>query len=200
MSFCCYYLDIETVPYPEFMDYPGAKTDPSKAKIISIQYCPLHTRSGEPIGDIKILSDWRKNRSEKIILDLFRKIYLDGGCWSFVPVGNNLAYECEFLEYKYRLFYGLSGLKLAQRPMIDIKPILVIKNHGFFKGSSLCIGKTGEAKHMTEWYYNKEFGKIETYILTETINFINAYQTLKAKIPEIKFSGIVDKEQIEWHI
>jgi hypothetical protein len=38
------------------------------------------------------------------------------------------------------------------------------------------------------------------YILTETINFINAYQALKAKIPEIKFSEIVVKEQIEWHI
>lgn len=187
-SFCYYYLDIETVPYPEYVDYPEAGLDPSKSKIITIQYCPLDTYTGRPLGPLIILKEWRNCES---ILEIFKHAYLDNGPWSFIPVGNNLLYECKFLKHKFELFYDLKGLKLGQRPMIDIKSILVIKNHGKFKGSALSAGKTGEASNMNTWYYNKEFDKIVEYIMRETVNFTNVYSTLKTVIPEIIFPNIV---------
>jgi hypothetical protein len=192
--FCYYYLDIETVPYSEFIDYPGASFDPSKSKIISIQYCPLATHTGRPIGPLTILKEWQ--RCEREVLELFKCIYIDNGLWSFIPVGNNLLYECKFLKHKFELFYGLKGLKLGQRPMIDIKSILVIRNYGKFKGSALSVGKTGEASNMCTWYYNKEFDKIVEYIIRETINFINVYCLLKTVIPEIKFPNTAIGDEV----
>jgi hypothetical protein len=184
-SFGYYYLDIETVPYAEFMDFPGASFDPIKSKIISIQFQPLDTLSGCPSGEFQILKEWDWN--EKIIVEEFRRIYIDNGVWSFIPVGNNLVFENRFLKYKFHFYCGLDGQKLGQRPMIDIKPILIMKNRGRFRGCAQAVGKIGEAQNISKWYASREYKKIESYIIKEAENFLQSYCILKRIIPEIIF-------------
>ena len=77
-----YYLDIETTGL-----------NPSRDKIITIQYQQLDRNTGAPIGELIILKEWES--SEKDILRKFAidtKV-LDSYAFSFVPVGNNLTFE-----------------------------------------------------------------------------------------------------------
>lgn len=83
-----YYFDIETVPLDEYRNDAGASFDPSRAKIISIQYQLL-----DGAGDgLQILKEWLLGSSERAIVEQFKIIYIDNGIWSFIPVGNNLAH------------------------------------------------------------------------------------------------------------
>jgi hypothetical protein len=61
---------------------------------------------------------------------MVKKIYHIGQKWAFIAVGNNLTYDFRFLEYKFAQYYGLSGFNLAERPTIDVKPVLVMHNKG----------------------------------------------------------------------
>ena len=54
--------------------------------------------------------------------------------------GNKLAFECRFMKYKLKRYCDLDGLELGQRPMIDLKHVLVIANNGYFKGYQRFLG------------------------------------------------------------
>ena len=132
-----YYFDIETVPLDEYRSDAGASFDPCKAKIISIQYQRLHSAGG---GQLVILKEWEPGSSERAIVEQLKQVFLDRGIWEFVPVGNNLAFECRFMKYKLKQYCGLEGLKLGHRPMIDLKHVLVIANNGSLRGYQRSLG------------------------------------------------------------
>lgn len=180
-----YYFDIETAPLEQYRNVVGASVDPCKAKIITIQFQQLDGRTGQPVGDLQILKEWLPGSSEASIVKQFKKIFIDKGIWEFIPVGNNLAFECRFMKYKLRQYCDLDGLKLGHRPMIDLKHVLIIANNGSFKGYQRFVGKSGQAAHMMEWYYNKNWAAIEQYIRKEAEEFVRVYSILKEHIPRI---------------
>jgi hypothetical protein len=186
-SFAYYYFDIETVPLVQFMENDQASFDPSKSKIISIQYQQLDTKDGNPISDLTILKEWQSCSSEETIVRKFKQVYIDNGQWSFIPVGNNLLYECRFLKYKLKQYCNLDHLHLGHRPMIDLKHILIILNGGRFKGCAEFLGKTGKARNMAQWYASKNYDIIEEYIIQEATNFANVYSILKKEIPKLRY-------------
>ena len=161
--------------------------DPSKSKIISIQFQPLDWITGKPSSRLSILKEWEIDSSERIIVQQFKKIFQIDNQWAFIAVGNNLAYECRFLECKFAQYCGLYGLKLSERPSIDIKSSLVMHNKGYFKGSTVAIGKVGMSQNMPEWYDKKNFYAIEEYIRKEAGMFVEAYHRMKMILPEIRF-------------
>lgn len=162
-----------------------ASFDPCRAKIVTIQYQPLDDRTGQPLGPLQILREW--DNDEKSIVERFRKVYITGNNWDFIPVGNNLAFESKFMKYKLKQHCGLEGLQLGHRPMIDLKHTLVIANRGSFKGYQRFLGKSGVAKNIAPWYYSGNYQAIEKYVIEEAEDFGKAYAILKAKLP-----GIVD--------
>jgi hypothetical protein len=180
-----YYFDIETVPYEHFLGYHNASFEPIMSKIICIQYQQLDARTGQPLGELEILREWSGGSSEKTIVEKFKRIFLDDGVWAFIPVGNNLIHEFRFLKYKLRYYLNLDRLQLGQRPMIDLKSILIIKNHGYFKGCASAIGKCGKAANMAAWYMNKDYDLIDQYVIEEAEDFVHAYSILKNEIPKV---------------
>ena len=186
-----YYFDIETVPYEQYRGQDGASFDPTRAKIISIQSQQLHSITGQPLGDLEILREWEHGSSERSIIEGFRKRFVDGGIWQFIPVGNNLAFECKFMKHKLKAYCNLEGLKLGHRPMVDVKHVLVMANQGSFKGYQRFLGKSGLAANMENWYYEANWQTIEEYIRTEAIDFIRTYSFLKRELPKIIVTQVV---------
>lgn len=186
-SFAYYYFDIETVPLVQFTENEQAPFDPSMSKIISIQYQQLDSKTGNPIGDLTILKEWPSRSSEKTIITKFKEVFVDNGIWSFIPVGNNLLFECRFLKYKLKQHCNLDHLHLGHRPMIDLKHILIILNGGRFRGCAELIGKTGRAKSMAQWYATKNYDIIEEYIIEEARDFATVYSILKKEIPKLRY-------------
>jgi hypothetical protein len=124
--------------------------------------------------------------SEKDILDSFLQVYSLKNPWRFIPVGNNLLFECRFLKYKLWQLYGLQGLKLGQRPMVDLKHVLIIMNGERFRGYSALLGKSGVATNVPAWYATKDLYRIEHYIREEAMNFAKVYAVLKSELPKIR--------------
>jgi hypothetical protein len=186
-----YYFDIETVPLGPFRGQDGASFDPSRAKIISIQYQQLHSITGQAIGELQILREWEKGSSEQRIVEQFKKLFIDGGIWQFIPVGNNLAFESRFMKHKLKQYCNVEGLKLGQRPMIDLKHVLVMANRGSFKGYQRFLGKSGLAANMETWYYGNDWSSIEGYIRTEAFDFVGTYSQLKRELPRIMIAQTV---------
>jgi hypothetical protein len=182
-----YYFDIETAPLPQYRYLKGASFDPCKSKIITIQCQQLDSKTGLPLGELVILKEWNEGSSEEAIVGEFKKVFIDRGIWGFIPVGNNLVMECKFMKYKLKQYCGLEGLKLGQRPMIDLKHVLVIANNGSFKGYQRFLGKSGLAQNITNWYYNRDWQMIEQYVGNEAEDFIHAYSILKKEMPMIVF-------------
>lgn len=186
-SFAYYYFDIETVPLVQFMENEQASFDPSMSKIISIQYQQLDSKTGNPVSDLKILKEWQSYSSEEAIVTKFKEVFIDNGIWSFIPVGNNLLFECRFLKYKLKQYCNLDRLYLGHRPMIDLKHILIILNGGRFRGCAEFIGKTGRARNMAQWYASKNYDIIEEYIIEEARDFATVYSILKKEIPKLRY-------------
>lgn len=180
-----YYFDIETAPLEQYRCVGGASFDPCKSKIITIQFQQLDSRTGLPVGDLQILKEWLPGSSEALIVNQFKKLYIDEGVWKFIPVGNNLAFESKFMKYKFKQLCALEGLKLGQRPMIDLKHVLIIANNGSFKGYQRFLGKSGRAASIASWYYDRNWHAIEEYIRREAEDFIKTYSILKDRLPKI---------------
>jgi hypothetical protein len=186
-SFAYYYFDIETVPLVQFKENEQASFDPSMSKIITIQYQQLDNKTGNPIGDLTMLKEWPSCSSEKTIVTKFKEIFVDNGVWSFIPVGNNLLFECRFLKHKLKQYCDLDHLHLGHRPMIDLKHILIILNGGRFKGCAELIGKTHRARNMAQWYASKNYDIIEEYIIEEARDFAVVYSILKKELPKLRY-------------
>jgi hypothetical protein len=186
-SFAYYYFDIETVPLVRFTEDEQASFDPSKSKIITIQYQELDSKTGNPISDLTILKEWQSSSSEEAIVTKFKEVFIDNGIWSFIPVGNNLLFEYRFLKYKLKQYCNLDRLYLGHRPMIDLKHILIILNGGRFRGCAELVGKSHRARNMPQWYASKNYDIIEEYIIEEAKNFAAVYSILKKEVPKLRY-------------
>jgi len=177
-----YYFDLETYS-------PQERPDPTNDKIITIQFQKL-SRDGGPNGDLQILTEWDCG-SEKELLDRFRKIFFFGSDFSFIPIGMNL-YGFDLISLIYRLNHhfnlNLSVELFRNRPVIDIKSILIMMNDGQFKGYNSILGKKQPGNVVRTYYENKDYDKIIEYIKDETANFIEKYQILRKQIPNLRES------------
>lgn len=178
-----YYFDIETYS-------PNEKPDPLLDKIITIQYQELRTETGEPKGDLKILTEWDFGSEEKM-LDEFRKVFITSSDFGFIPIGMNLyGYDLIAVINKLNHYFDLKlGLEFYRnKPVIDIKPTLVMMNGGRLRGYSDILGKTVSGSMVREWYKQNDRDSILKYIKDEAEIFITKYQILKREIPKIRFS------------
>lgn len=188
-----YYLDIETVPLewdPDNSNDKSIITDPTKNKIITIQYQKIDFSKWNPVGELQILKEWES--SEEEIVTEFSKIFLpfdevhnDRDVWKFVPVGNNLNFEWQHLTPKFKKYCGFK-FDALNKPKVDLKDTLILMNGGNFLGYAKILGKRNEAWNMARWYYNKEYNSILDYITRETEAFHDVHQIVGRHLPTLK--------------
>lgn len=106
--------------------------------------------------------------------------------FDFIPVGFNLSFEHKFLLEKSAK-YNKFPISVLSRPCIDLKTILVLMNKGEFRNSGLdkMTGKEHSGSPIPLWYQEKQFGKIEEYVIKETVEFGRLYQWLHTEMPEL---------------
>lgn len=175
-----YYFDIETNSKTPKPDY---KSD----EILTIQFQQIDSRTGAKEGELTILKSWES--SERDILERFYSTFSPGDLWRFVPIGCNLSFDFFSLLYRWR---GI-GIEVqpkvlfSEHPYIDIKSILVIFNGGSFKGANLekFVGKQYSGLKVSEWYAEKDYASVQEYIEDEAERFINLYQFLIQRLPNI---------------
>ena len=178
-----YYFDIETYA-------PGEKPDPRNDRIISIQYQRLSSEEGLPEGPLEILTEWDSG-SERTMLESFKQVFLTGRSFDFIPVGLNLhGYDMivllNRLNHHFDLKLDMSFFR--DRPMIDIKPILVLMNRGSFKGHSELMGRNESGAQIKAWYEARDYKSIISYVQREAENFIEKYRFLKQELGALRFS------------
>lgn len=165
-----YYLDIETEGF-------NTETD----KIVTIQFQRLDG-NGKPDGPLIILKEWEMGESEMI--RVFHKKLFGSSVWGMIPIMCNSIFDLTFLWAKFKKYeLDVCSLDkyLYQKPLIDIKYSLIIANNLEFKGSGLdqMTNKETDGRNIPIFYKNKEFDKIEKYIIQETESFLECLQKLK---------------------
>jgi len=181
-----YYFDIET-------DTEGReKPDPSKDKIVTIQYQPFYNDSGNQKEPLTTLKSW--NSSEESILNKFLNFtgWLEDPprIWNFIPVGINLSYDLLIILRRSEELLDIEiplQLIMHEIPKLDLKSILVIANKGNFKGSSLdnFSKKSGSGQQTRLYIKNKEWDNLLNYIKQEAEAFLDVYKILVKNIPTI---------------
>ena len=168
-----YYLDIETTGL-----------DPLHSKIITIQYMELERNTGKPVGPLKILKEWESD--EKTILKRFIEEFRPKDRWAFVPVGYGLSFEHKFL-WQRCISNGLQPVDILNGPFLDLKTVAVLMNKGEFKGASLhkMTDKPHSGAIVVQWYDEKKYAEIESYIKTEADEFSNFCTRLYVEMPEM---------------
>ena len=168
-----YYLDIETTGL-----------DPLHSKIITIQYMELERNTAKPITPLKILKEWESD--EKTIL---KKFISDSGIadsykFSFIPIGFNLQFEHSFF-WQRCISNGLKPIDVLGRPFLDLKTVAVIMNKGEFKGASLnkMTSKPHSGAIVVQWYGEKKYAEIESYIKNEAEEFSSFCSKLYKELP-----------------
>lgn len=173
-----YYLDIETTGF-----------NPKKDKIISIQYVKVWN-NGMVIDNEKlvILKEWES--SEENIINKFYKVFMTENKWEFIPIMQNHIFDLTFLFEKFKK-YGLKTPNLAEfiydKPLIDIKYMLVMCNGLNFKGSGLDMmtNKATDGREIPQFYTRKKYKEIEKYIVDETKCFLEFFQKCMLKLPKL---------------
>ena len=172
-----YYFDIETYGI-------GQKPNPKDDKIITMQFQEVDGSTGKPKTELTILKEWES--SEEEILRKFVSIFRP---WNFIPIGNNLTFERNFIrskcqKYKIQDLDGYGDLEY-EFPSIDIHSLFVILNSGEFKGSGMhnFTEKETGGYVIPGYYKNKEYEKIEDYIKKETNAFLKFYQQCLLELP-----------------
>lgn len=168
-----YYLDIETTGL-----------NPEINEIITIQFQELNSLTGEPVGDLIILKSWES--SEEDILLKFNEKLKSAGEWGFIPHGYNLYFENKFLSVRGKI-YGIY-INLFERPYLDLHPLGIMMNNGFFKGSGLdkISGKESNGFAILELYSIDDWVSIENYIIQEAKEYIRLYVWLKKMMPKLR--------------
>ncbi len=171
-----------------YLDFETVGLDPTHHKIITIQFQELDTRTGNTRGPLQILKEWES--SEEEILKSFIEILNTADPWNFVPIGYNLRFELFFLQVRAK---KVLGHELANRWLyydlarLDIQSVLVMINHGMFRGATLdwFTRKKASGRDVPKWYNEKDYETIEEYIADEARRFIHAYQFLKKALPPL---------------
>lgn len=168
-----YYFDVET-----------EGDDPLQDKILTVQYQQLE--AGEPREVCQILTEWEWGEKE-ILRSVMDRGLLEIG-WDFVPVGNRLRFDLNFVveraEHHGLLSWDRGELKyfLFKKPMIDLWPVLVLMNRGRFEGSSIT---TFTAKR--EWgtvirtmYRSGDYAGILEYVEKEREAVLDLYREVQS--------------------
>jgi len=163
--------------------------DPSKDKIITIQFQELDRFTGEPIGDLKIFKEWESSEKE-ILTEFLPNITQDA--WDFIMIGNNLPFEFIFLTYRTKE-HGLHDFDITHwfdRVWLDLKHVAVMINSresNPFRGYQKIFGKTGKVtgKDIPGLYNDKRWPDIIKYIQDEADGFIKAFKVLKREMPSL---------------
>lgn len=168
-----YYLDCET-----------QGLNPDHDEIVTIQYQKLDFNTGEPAGPLVILKAWES--SEKDILEKFAEVFGKEE-WGFIAHGYNLKFEHNFLFTRSAINGFKEPINLMSRPIIDLHPVGVLLNDGKFKGSGLHNISTKETNGSSclEFYRNKEYKRMESYIKQETEAFLKLYVWLRKRMPKV---------------
>ena len=168
-----YYLDIETTGL-----------DPLHSKIITIQYMELERNTAKPVGPLKILKEWESD--EKTILKKFIEDFVPLNQWAFIPIGFNLQFEHKFL-WQRCISNGLTPIDILNGPFLDLKTVAVLMNKGEFKGASLhkMTNKPHSGAIVIQWYDEKKYAEIESYIKKEAEEFSNFCSGLYSKLPQL---------------
>jgi hypothetical protein len=170
-----------------YLDFETTGIDPFNDKIITIQYQKLNEETGRPLSPLEILREWEL--SEQAMLREFLDIFgYQGSKWKFIPIGFNLRFEFYFLLIRVKEVLGIDlPLKWLyfDKPYVDIKSTIIMINKGRFKGSKLSwfTDKKDHGHKIPLWYTQKQFQTIESYIIDETKEFIDAYQFLIQELP-----------------
>jgi len=169
-----YYLDIETTGL-----------DPNKDKIITIQYQKLDINTGEPIEDLIILKEWESSEKDIIRRFVIGSKILDPYDFSFVPVGNNLTFEHNFLKRRAEI-HNLTEIDILKNPFIDLRAVLILMNKGKFLGSGLdkMTGKKSDGSKIPTLYQDKQYDEIIDYIKNETEEFLKFNMWLYKEMPK----------------
>ena len=168
-----YYLDIETTGHDELHN-----------NIITNQYMQLDRNTGKSVGPLKILKEWESD--EKTILKRFLEDFEPEKQWAFVPIGFNLQFEHKFL-WQRCISNGLKPVDILSGPFLDLKTVAVLMNKGEFKGASLhkMTNKPHGGAIVIEWYDEKKYAEIESYIKTEADEFVNFNVRLCEEMPPL---------------
>ncbi len=181
-----FYLDLETTGL-----------DPTKDKIITIQFAELDSFTGEQMGELEILKEWESD--EKAILSRFVEDsgISDPNPFSFIPVGFNLQFDHRFLSQRC-VSNGMESVDIASKPSIDLKPLAVMMNKGQFKGSGLdkITEKPHNGQQIPTWYGKKRYSEIENYVKIESIEFINFYAWLLDRLPALLVRFKIEKSHM----
>lgn len=178
-----YYFDIET-----------EGKNPKVHKIITIQFQKMDTETGKPLDELHILKEW-KSSEENILKEFLAISKFDSketreAEWNFVPIGENLiGFDLLFLRERLKEILGVRlplEWLIRRKAYLDIKPILIVWNKGYFKNYSLTKFMPYSGDMIPKWYKRKEFEKIIDYIKCEAKTFVENYQRLKEEIPKIK--------------
>ena len=170
-----YYFDIETTGL-----------DPDKDKILTFQCQELSQVSGSPLTKLLIVKEWDGDCSEGRILEWIKELLVDQLFWKFVPVGNNLIFDLSFIAARMRIYFDVDFLiQLINRPVIDIKHVLVMINGGYFRNYNRIIGKEGFGINVPIWYQKGQYEKIVDYVEMEARAFVRTYCILKRNLPAL---------------
>lgn len=178
-----YYFDIETYS-------PTPKPDPLNDKVISIQYQRLSSTTGRIEEDLKILTE-KEYGSEEKLLEKFKEVFITENSFDFIPIGVNLyGYDFIVLMNKFKKYFDqdLTFDFLRSRPVIDLKPTLIMMNGGKIQGYNQILGKKQSGNVIKDWYEQGDWDNIITYIKDEAKNFIEKYQIIKKELSNIKMS------------
>ena len=169
-----YYLDIETTGL-----------NPYQHKIITNQYMELERNTAKPIGSLKILKEWESD--EKTILKRFIEDFRPEYKWAFVSVGYNLNFEHKFF-WQRCISNGLEPINILGGPFLDLMTVAVLMNKGEFKGVSLhkMTKKPHSGAIVVQWYDEKKYAEIESYIKQEAEEFTNFCCSLYVKLPKLR--------------
>lgn len=186
-----YYFDIETyskTPNPDF----------NNDEIIAITYQQIDSRTGEVKDRLNILKSWES--SEREILEEFYPIFNPEDKWKFTPIGCNLSFDFTSLIFRWKkIGITVNARNLfAERPYIDIQPILIMFNQGLFRGATLekYAGKQYSGSKVIEWYQKKDYAAIQGYIENEVDRFLNLYQFMVKRLPSIWLEFARDAKMI----
>lgn len=168
-----FYLDIETTGI-----------DPSRDKIITIQFVELERNTAAQKGNLRILKEWESNEKNVLLTFILESKIADPYAFAFVPIGYNLGFEHRFLLERCKS-NGLPPIGVLNRPFIDLRPLGVLMNRGEFKDSGLdkITGKPHSGHIVPQWYAEKKWQEIENYVAVEAEEFIRFCAWLYKELP-----------------